>query len=134
QSGGSSSGNLTVTSNATNPTLTIPLTGTGVTPGTLAANPSSLSFGTVHVRVKQSLSETVTNIGGSSVTISQVGISGSGYSFSGITTPVTLAAGQSATFSVAFTPASAGSVSGNLTVTSNALNPTLTIPLTGTGI
>jgi hypothetical protein len=133
-SAGSASGNLTITSNASNPTLTIPLSGTGVTPGALGANPTSLSFGSVTIGNKQSLSETVTNTGGTSVTISQVAISGSGFSFSGITAPVTLTAGQSATFSVSFTPSSAGSASGNLTITSNASNPTLTIPLSGTGV
>jgi len=132
-SAGSASGNLTITSNASNPSLTIPLSGAGVTPGTLGANPTSLSFGTVTVGNKQTLSETVTNTGGTTVTISSVGISGSGFSFSGITTPVTLTAGQSITFSVSFTPSSAGSASGNLTITSNASNPTLTIPLSGTG-
>ncbi|HTS07167.1 MAG TPA: choice-of-anchor D domain-containing protein, partial [Candidatus Eisenbacteria bacterium] len=133
-SAGNVAGNLTVTSNASNPTLTIPLSGNGVTPGTLGANPTSLSFGTVTVGNKQTLSETVTNTGGTSVTISQVTISGSGFSFTGITTPVTLTAGQSATFSVSFTPSSAGSASGNLTITSNASNPTLTIPLSGSGV
>jgi Cep192 domain 4/HYDIN/CFA65/VesB-like, Ig-like domain len=132
-SAGGASGNLTITSNASNPSLTIPLSGNGVTPGTLGANPTSLSFGTVTVGNKQTLSETVTNTGGTTVTISSVGISGSGFSFSGITTPVTLTAGQSITFSVSFTPSSAGSASGNLTITSNASNPTLTIPLSGTG-
>jgi hypothetical protein len=79
------------------------------------------------------LSEKITNNGGTSVTISQVGISGTGFSFSGISAPVTLTSGQSASFNVTFTPASAGAVSGNLTITSNGSNPTLTIPLSGTG-
>ncbi len=87
----------------------------------------------VTVGSKQTLSETVTNTGGSSVTISQVGISGTGFSLSGITAPADLTAGQSATFSVSFTPQSAGAVSGNVTITSTASNPTLTIPLSGTG-
>ena len=82
----------------------------------------------------KSLSETVTNTGGSSVTISQIGVSGTGYSLSGITTPITLTAGQSATFTVAFTPQSASSPSGNVAITSNGSNPTLNIPLTGTGV
>ncbi len=133
-SAASASGNVTITSNGSNPTLTIPLSGTGVAAGVLGSNPASLSFGSVTIGSKQSLSETVTNTGGSSVTISQVGISGSGYSVTGITAPVTLTAGQSATFTVSFTPVSAGSVSGNVTITSNASNPTLTIPLTGTGV
>jgi hypothetical protein len=133
-SAASASGNVTITSTASNPTLTIPVTGTGVTQGTLGSNPTSLSFGNVTVGANQSLSETVTNTGGSGVTISQATISGTGFSLGGITTPLTLTPGQSATFSVTFTPASAGSVSGNVTITSTASNPTLTIPVTGTGV
>ncbi|HET6177946.1 MAG TPA: choice-of-anchor D domain-containing protein, partial [Candidatus Sulfotelmatobacter sp.] len=131
---GSASGNVSITSNASNPTLTIPLSGTGIAQGALGSNPTSLSFGSVQVGTKQTLSETVTNTGGTSVTISNVGVSGTGFTFSGIATPVTLTAGQSASFSVSFTPPSAGAVSGSVTVTSNASNPTLTIPLSGTGI
>src|SRR5208283_4821156 len=133
-SAANASGSITITSNASNPTLTIALFGTGVTPGTLGANPASLSFGSVTVGSNQSLSETVTNTGGTSVTISQVAISGAGFSLSGITAPVTLTAGQSTTFSVWFDPSSAASASGALTITSNASNPTLTIPLSGTGV
>lgn len=133
-SAGAVTGNVTVTSNASNPTLNIPLSGTGLAAGALSSNPTSLSFGSVQVGVKQTLSETVKNTGGSTVTISQVGVSGSGFSVTGITTPVTLTAGQSASFSVAFDPASAGAVTGSVTVTSNASNPTLTIPLSGTGL
>src|ERR1039458_9260015 len=101
-SAGTASGNVTITSTASNPTLTIPVTGTGVTQGTLGSNPTSLSFGNVTVGSNQSLSETITNTGGSSVTISQAAISGTGFSLSGITTPLTLTAGQSTTFSVKF--------------------------------
>ena len=130
---GAATGSVTLSSNATNPTLTIPLSGTGVAPGALGASPTGLSFGSVTVGNNQSLSETVTNTGGVSVTISQVGISGSGFTLSGITAPVTLTAGQSASFNVTFTPTATGSASGNVTLTSNATNPTLTIPLSGTG-
>ncbi len=133
-SAASASGSVTVTSTASNATLTIPLTGTGVAPGVLGANPTSLSFGNVQVGAKQTLTETITNTGGSTVTVSQVAASGSGYSVSGITTPTTLPTGQSASFSVTFTPASAGSASGNVTVASTASNSTLTIPLSGTGM
>jgi hypothetical protein len=130
---GAVSGNVTITSNASNPTLTIPLTGTGTASGALASNPTSLAFGSVPVGTTQTLSETVTNTGGTSVTISQVSISGSAYTLNGIAAPVTLTAGQSASFTVSFAPTVAGAVSGNVTVTSNASNPTLTIPLSGTG-
>jgi Abnormal spindle-like microcephaly-assoc'd, ASPM-SPD-2-Hydin len=76
----------------------------------------------------------VSNTGGTSVAISQVGISGNGFSLSGITAPVTLATGQSTTFSATFTPTAAGSATGSITISSNASNPTLTISLSGTGV
>jgi len=131
---GSASGTLTITSDAPNPTVTMSLSGTGVTPGAVSANPTSLSFGNVNVGSNGTLSETITNTGGSSISVSQVGITGTGLSVSGITTPATLNAGQSATLTVAFAPTAAGAVSGNLTVTSTATNPTLTIPVSGTGV
>src|SRR3984957_18824480 len=99
--------------------------------GALGANPTSLNFGTVQTGTNQVQSETVTNTGGSSVTISKVDISGTGFSLSGISTPATLTAGQSATFSVKFAPLSAGNASGSVTVTSNGSNPTLTIAVSG---
>ena len=133
QSEGAVSGNLAITSNASNPTLDVALSGTGVTPATVAPTHSSLSFGSVQVGNNQSLSETVTNTGGSSATISQDTVTGTGFSVSGLNPPVTLTSGQSLTFSVIFTPQSAGSASGNLAITSNASNPTLNIPLSGTG-
>jgi hypothetical protein len=133
QTATNASGNVTITSNASNPTLTIPLSGTGIAPGSLGSNPTSLGFGSVTVGSNQSLSETVTNTGGTSVTISQAGISGTGFTLTGITAPVTLTAGQSTNFTVTFAPQTATSASGNVTISSNASNPTLTIPLSGTG-
>jgi hypothetical protein len=114
-------------------TMTIPVSGIGVTVGTLGSTPASLSFGRVTLGSNQSLSETVTNTGGSSLTISQVAISGSGFSLSGITAPVTLTTGEAMSFTVTLTPASAATLTGNVTITSTASNPTLTIPLSGIG-
>jgi hypothetical protein len=133
QAAGSASGTVTIASNAPNPTLSMALSGTGASVGALGANPTSLSFGTVQTGSSQALSETVTNTGGSTVTISQVAISGTGFTLKGISVPVTLTGGQSATFTVTFAPTSAGSASGSITVTSNGSNPTLTISLAGTG-
>jgi len=135
QATGSVSGNVAVTSDASNSTLNIAVTGTGLAAGSLSASPSSLSFGNVQIGIPQSLSEILTNTGGSSVKITQANLSGAGYSITGLSLPLTLSAGQSSpSFSVVFTPTAAGAVSGNLTITSNASNPTLTIPLSGTGV
>ncbi|MGA8377450.1 MAG: choice-of-anchor D domain-containing protein [Candidatus Sulfotelmatobacter sp.] len=109
------------------------VSGTGVAQGALAANPTSLSFGTVEVGNNQQLTETVTNTGGSAVTISQVGISGAGFTLGGISAPVTLAAGQSLALSVTFTPQGASAASGSVTITSNGSNPSVIITASGTG-
>ena len=134
QASGNVSGNVALISNASNPTLNISLSGTGVAPGLLTANPTSQSFGNVATGSSKTLSQTLTNSGGSALTISQVAPSGSGFSSSGINPPVTLSAGQSYTFSVTFTPAVAGAASETLAVTSNGSNPNFSIALSGTGV
>jgi hypothetical protein len=67
---GAASGSVSITSTGANPNLSIPLAGKGVTPGTLTANPTSLAFASVQVGNSTSLSETLTNSGGLSLTIS----------------------------------------------------------------
>ena len=129
---GAANSNLTVTSDASNPSLTIPLTGTGSTAGSLSAGTSPLGFGTVTVGQGKTLSETVTNNGGTTVTVSQVAATGTGYSVSGVTVPFTLSAGASKSFNVVFAPTTAGTPAGTLTVTSDASNPSLTVSLAGT--
>jgi hypothetical protein len=133
QSGAGASGKVSVASNASNATLTIPFSATGVTPGSLTASPASLSFGNVQVGNSQTLSVAVTNTGGSSVSVSQATAAGTGFSISGLNLPLTLAAGESVTSRVTFTPQSAGSSGGSIAVSSDAFNPKLTIVLAGTG-
>lgn len=133
---GAFAASLTLTSNASDSSASIGLKGMGmttVTPGQLALNPTPEDFGTVTVGNSQSVLESLTNIGGSSVTISQVAISGTAFTMSGITAPLTLAAGQNTTFTVTFTPSASGSASGNVTIASDASNPNLSLPLSGTG-
>ena len=132
--GGAVTGNLAITSNAANSTLNVPLTGTGITPGQLTSTPASLGFGSVTTGSSASLTETLTNSGGTSVTISAASTTGSGFSLSGLTLPATLTAGQSVSFNTMFSPTAGGSVTSNLAITSNAANSTLNVPLTGTGI
>ena len=108
--------------------------GTGLTPGLLSPNPSSLAFGSVQVGTSSSKTETLTNTGGSTVNITQVVPSGSGFSFSGLTLPFLLAVNQSVTFNVIYAPTGAGSANGALNLISNASNTPLSISLSGTGL
>jgi hypothetical protein len=127
------SGSVSITSTGSDSNLSIPLSGTGVAQGALAANPTSLAFGSVQVGNSTNVSETLTNTGGSTVTISQANLTGAVFSVSGLTLPLTLTANQSVTFTATFAPTSAGAVSGSLSVVSNASNSTLNIALSGTG-
>ena len=130
QSGGASSGTVSFASDASNGTLAVPLTGSAATAGALTSTPSSLNFGAGQVGTPQTLAETLTNSGGSSLTITQANLSGAGFTMTGLTLPVALAAGQSTTFNVTFTPSGSGAASGSLAIASNASNSSLSIPLT----
>jgi hypothetical protein len=103
------------------------------TPGTLTLSSSSLSFGSVNVGSSSTLSTTLTNSGGSSVTVSNVTISGAGFQTSGISIGQIIAAGQAANLAVTFAPAATGTVTGGVTITSNASNSPATVSLSGTG-
>jgi len=131
---GASSGDLSLTVSGSTSSVDIALSGTGVTPATLTANPTSLTFTNVQVGQSSTQTETVQNTGGSSAQISQVAASGTGFSVSGITPPVTLTPGLSVSFSVTFTPQSAGNFSGAVSVTSNASNSNLSVPLAGSAV
>jgi hypothetical protein len=67
------------------------------------------------------------------LTISQITVSGTGYSINGLATPTTLAAGASATLNAVFAPTIAGTLTGTVTITSNAPGSPTTITLSGTG-
>lgn len=130
---GTVSGTMSLTvSGASN--LGIPLSGTGQTAATLTANPASITFTNVTVGSSSSQSETVKNTGQADAHISAVTPTGTGFSVTGITPPLTLSGGQSVTFTVKFTPQAAGTFTGNVAVSSDAQNPTLNIPLSGTAV
>lgn len=129
------SGTLTITSDATNPSLTVNLSGSGqALQATISAAPATVAFGSVNTGATANQTITLTNTGNGSASITQVSASGTGFSVSGTPAmPYTLAAGATVSFSVNFAPTSVTSYSGSVTVTSNASNTTLSVPLSGTG-
>lgn len=135
-SAASSTGSISVVSTASNSPLGIGLSGGSgaAATGKLTANPASLSFGNVTVGNNSILPVFVTNSGSASVTITQASTTGSGFSVSGSSMPITLAAGQGTSLSVTFNPAGAGGVSGNLSIISNASNSPMVATLSATGV
>ena len=130
---GSATGSIAIASNASNASFSIPLSGTGVTPGALVANPTSIAFGTVQVGSTQSHSQTLTNAGGSLLHLSSATVTGAGFATSGLSVPTTLNAGQSLTFNVTFTPQSSGNASGSLALTADGSVSNLSVTLSGAG-
>jgi hypothetical protein len=133
-SAGNLAGVLHLTSNAPNSPVSAPLSGTGIAQVLrLSSNPTSLAFGGLALNTNASQTVTLTNSGNSALTISQLNMSGAGFSYSGILLPIALAAGQSTTFNAIFDPATSGNLSGSATVVSNATNSPMTIALSGSG-
>src|SRR4029077_12626901 len=100
----------------------------------LNVSPTSLSFGSIDTDANSTLSATLTNSGNSNVTISGVGTSGAGFSANNVSSGTILAPGQSAVLNVTFAPTATGSVTGGVTVASNATNSPATISMTGIGV
>lgn len=129
---GSAIGNITVAASGggSSPNVTVELSGMG-TQVSLAVSPQSVAFGSVLVGTTASYPVTLTNPGNASATVSAMGISGSGFSLNGVSTPITVGAGQSAAFTVRFAPTTTGNASGTLSITSNAPGSPITVPVSG---
>lgn len=102
------------------------------TSGALAVSPSTLNFGNVPVGNSSSLTGTL-SASTADVTVASAGWNGSGYSVSGVSFPLSVAAGQSAQYTVTFTPPAAGSSSGSISFVSNASDASLKQTFSGAG-
>jgi Abnormal spindle-like microcephaly-assoc'd, ASPM-SPD-2-Hydin len=132
---GGATATITLRSNASNPTVTVSLSGSGALAArTLSLSASSLSFGNEIVGDSSTLGIAVKNTGNSSVTISQVTVSGTGFGIAGGFIGTTIAAGQTATLNVVFAPTTTGSMTGKVTISSNATNSPNAVSAAGTGV
>jgi Abnormal spindle-like microcephaly-assoc'd, ASPM-SPD-2-Hydin/Domain of unknown function (DUF4402) len=130
---GSSAGTLNISSNASS-SPTISLSGTAGSTPSLTVSPTSLSFGDVTVGSSASLGVILKAGGAGSVTVRSAAISGTGFSMSGASFPVTLTPNQSVTLQVKFAPTAAKTVTGTLAISSNLLtNPNVSVGMSGTG-
>jgi hypothetical protein len=128
---GTLTASLAIASNATDTNVVVGINATA-TSSTLAATPSSVSFGNVAVGSDTTQTIRLQNIGTSQVTISAITASVSSIAISGVTLPIKLASGTSATLTAAYKPTAAGSVTGKITVTSNAVGSPTIVDLSAT--
>jgi hypothetical protein len=112
-----------------------PLSAYGLAPiGVLTAKPSSVNFGQVIVGDSSALPVMLTNTGNASLTISAATHTGAGFGMSGLVLPLTLSPGKGTNFSADFAPTVTGNAAGQITLTSNASDPSLVTPLSGAGV
>jgi hypothetical protein len=131
---GSPSGLITISSSARASPLTIVLSGTATqTQPQLSISPSSENFNSVAVGSNNPQTITLTNTGNASLTISAFGASGAGFSMSGLSVGQIIAAGGNANFIAKFTPTTGGTLTGSISISTNAPNSPATIALTGIG-
>jgi hypothetical protein len=133
---GAASGNISIVSNAPTSPTSVGLSGTGIAATlTLGISPASLSFGNVTSNTSSAPQNvTITNTGNANVTISQITLSGSGYSMTGGSAPVTITPSQNLILTIQFRPTAAGSVSGSISIVSNASGSPASVSLSGTGV
>jgi len=104
------------------------------TAGQLTTSATALNFGNIIVGSSSTLAVALTNVGGTSISILNVTLSGAGLSTGGVSSGLILAAGSSANLNVTFTPSAAGTLNGSVSVISDALNPTVTVSLLCTAV
>ena len=130
--GGSLAATLFVMYQGTASPQTVVLTGTGITPPTVTLLPSSLQFPTQLVGT-QSPSQIVwlTNTGDQPVAISNIAVSGAFTQTNDC--PSSLMIGLACYINVVFAPTAAGTATGTLSVTDNALQSPQEVTLSGIG-
>jgi hypothetical protein len=97
-------------------------------------SPTSFSFGNDVVSSNSTQLLIIKNTGTAILTITQVTETGSAFSDSGFSLPLNVNAGQQITIAVSFQPTGVGTVSGNISIVSNAPTSPTSVGLTGTGI
>jgi hypothetical protein len=139
---GEATGNLVIASDAqASASDVVQMTGIGIAAvppvagAALTVSSSTVAFGNVAIGIPSTQSLTLTSSGTAAVIVSGASLSGSGFTISGVTFPLTLNAGQTATLSVQFDPATSGAATGSLTFASDASsNSTAIAALSGTGV
>src|SRR5262249_19514167 len=133
---GPRTGTLSFTDNAPGSPQTVSLTGTGTV---VQLSPTSLDFGNQQVGTKSAPQTiTLTNKGTTSLTLTNINITGTNASDFNRTTTCSLstplAAGASCTITVSFKPSATGSRSAAINVFDNGGGSPQVVPLSGTGI
>jgi Abnormal spindle-like microcephaly-assoc'd, ASPM-SPD-2-Hydin len=102
------------------------------TAGQLSVTPTTMNFGSVALGSSANLTGTLT-AGTADVNVTSAAWSGQGYSVSGITFPVTVAAAKSVTYTVTFAPQAAGNSTGSISFVNDGTTSPVAQTLDGDG-
>ncbi len=96
--------------------------------------PASINFGSVSLGSTASQSVTISNGGGSSLTITKASATSAGVTIQGVSFPLVIAAGKQSTFDVVFTPKVAGALTGQISVASDVSSTPSLVSVSGTAL
>ena len=105
-----------------------------VAASSVTLSPTSVNLGSVNVGSSAHQQIKITNSTGFSVTITSVAVSGNYFAISGVTAPLGLLAGASATITVSFAPKAAGAQTGKIVVQGRGLPTVLSATLSANGV
>lgn len=136
---GALTGKVTITDNASNPSQSVALAGTGISSATpsVTVTPTSLSFASQNVNTTSTAQIiAVKNTGTASLTMSGLNLSGANATAFKVSNGcgASLGVGASCAIQVQFAPAVAGTMTATLALASNAPNSPQMISLTGTAV
>lgn len=113
---------VTVSNTSASVTSSVAILTVGAAPGYLASSTSTLNFGNVLIGSTSNMLVILSNPGSSSITISNVSVSGPGFGVSDPPVGLTLTPGQNVNFNVTFTPSASGPARGTVSIASNDPN------------
>ncbi len=99
----------------------------------LMASPSTLNYGNVQLGHNETQLIVLKNNGSTKVTVSTMKVLGNEFTASNISVPFTVAAGQSVSVNLTFTPSVSGWSGGSVDFISNASNSSVAVQLQGNG-
>lgn len=129
---GSFNAEITVESSSVTSPDVVTVSGTGIAFPAIETDRPAIAFGSVSVGTTKVIGLTISNPGTDTLTITE--IKSSSNDFVVDVASAILPPGEDLVDSVRFTPATKGSFSGQLTITSNAPTSPTNLPLSGTGV
>ncbi|HEY2625601.1 MAG TPA: choice-of-anchor D domain-containing protein, partial [Candidatus Udaeobacter sp.] len=110
------------------------LGGSAVAASSVTASPTSVNLGSVNVGSSAQQQIKITNSTGVSITITSVALSGNYFAISGVTAPLSLTAGTTATLNVSFAPKAAGAQAGKIVVQGRGITTAINVTLSANGV